>query len=145
MVNLKSSHDAVATIMTPNPKAITLNTSLSEVGKIFSKGVIHHLPVVDGQELIGIVSYFDLIRVSFEQSFGVTDKKSVYAVLDNTLDVNAIMTKDPVCILSTGTIREAAEKLCTGSFHALPVVNDDHELVGIITSKDLINFLLKLH
>lgn len=137
--------EAVTHLMTKNPKTIHLKTPISEVGKIFSEGKIHHLPVVDGKELIGMVSYFDLIRVSFEQSFGVTDKSAVYAVLDRTLDIEAIMTKDPVCIQAKGTIREAAEKLSTGQFHALPVVNEDHELIGIITSKDLIDYLLKLY
>ena len=137
--------EAVTHLMTKNPQTIHLKTPISEVGKIFSEGKIHHLPVVDGKELIGMVSYFDLIRVSFEQSFGVTDKSAVYAVLDRTLDIEAIMTKDPVCIRAKGTIREAAEKLSTGRFHALPVVNEDHELVGIITSKDLIDYLLKLY
>lgn len=144
MAHLKH-HESVTHIMTANPKTIHLKTSISEVGKIFSQGKFHHLPVVDGKELIGIVSYFDLIRVSFEQSFGVTDKSAVYAVLDHTLDVNAIMTKDPECIQSTCTIRDAAERLSTGHFHSLPVVNDDHELLGIITSKDLIEYLLKLY
>ena len=61
------------------------------------------------------------------------------------LDIAAIMTKDPLCIQEKGTIRDAAEKLSTGKFHALPVVNDDHELVGIVTSKDLIDYLIKLY
>lgn len=144
MTHLKHS-EPVSHIMTSNPKTIHLKTPLSEVGKIFSEGKFHHLPVVNGKELIGIVSYFDLIRVSFEQSFGVTDKEAVYSVLDHTLDVEAIMTSNPVCIQVDDTIRNAADKLCTGQYHALPVVNRDHELVGIITSKDLIQFLLKLY
>lgn len=144
MTHLKH-HELVTHIMTPNPKSINLNTSISEVGEIFSQGKFHHLPVLDGKELVGIVSYFDLIRVSFEQSFGVTDKKAVYAVLDHTLDIESIMTKDPECIQAKRTIREAAERLATGHFHSLPVVNEDHELLGIITSKDLIQYLLKLY
>lgn len=138
-------HELVTAIMTKNPKIIHLKTPISEVEKIFSEGKFHHLPVLDGKELIGIVSYFDLIRVSFEGSFGVSDTKSVCKVLDHLLDINAIMTKDPLCIQETGTIREAAEKLSTGRFHSLPVVNRDHELVGIVTSKDLIEYLLKLY
>lgn len=144
MIHVKH-HELVTHIMTTNPKTIHLKTPISEVGKIFSEGKFHHLPVVNGKELIGIISYFDLIRVSFEGSFGVDDKKAVYEVLDHTLDVAAIMTKDPLCIQEKSTIREAAEKLSTGIFHSLPVVNVDHELVGIITSKDLIDYLLKLY
>jgi len=69
----------------------------------------------------------------------------VYAALDYTLDVESVMTKDPAFVLSSATIHEAAEKLATGDFHSLPVVDDEHQLVGIITSKDLINYLLKLY
>lgn len=144
MVHAKHN-EPVTHIMKPNPKTIHLKTPISEVGKIFSQGKIHHLPVVDGKELIGMVSYFDLIRVSFEQSFGVTDKEAVYEVLDQTLTIESIMTKDPVCIQAKATVRDAAEKLSTGQFHSLPVVNEDHELLGIITSKDLIEYLLKLY
>lgn len=138
-------HEPVTHIMTANPKTIHLKTPISEVGQIFGEGKFHHLPVVDGRELIGMVSYFDLIRVSFEQSFGVTDTQAVYAALDHTLDIEAIMTKDPECLQSTGTIRDAAERLSTGMFHSLPIVNQNHELVGIITTKDLIDYLLKLY
>jgi CBS domain-containing membrane protein len=135
--------ESVTKVMTASPITINLQTSIEQIGKIFTEGKIHHLPVIDGKELIGIVSYFDLMRVSFEQSFGVVDKDAVYTVLDHTLNVESIMTKDPDCIQSTGTIMEAAERLSKGNYHALPVVNIDHELVGIVTSKDLINFLLK--
>jgi CBS domain-containing membrane protein len=138
-------HESIKNIMTPNPVSINLTTSISEVGKIFSEGKFHHLPVLNGKELVGIISYFDLMRVSFEQSFGVTDKQAVYAVLDHTLDIESIMTKDPVVVQLTSTVRDAAEKLCTGGYHSLPVVNQDHELLGIITSKDLIKYLLKLY
>lgn len=144
MVHAKHN-EAVTHIMTKNPKTVHLKTPISEVGKIFGEGKFHHLPVTDGKELIGIISYFDLIRVSFEQSFGIGDEKTVYAVLDHLLDIEAIMTKDPVCIQMTSSIREAAEKLSTGKFHSLPVVNQDHELMGIITSKDLIDYLLRLY
>ncbi|MBA3238532.1 MAG: CBS domain-containing protein [Parachlamydiaceae bacterium] len=138
-------HELVTQIMTKNPTTIHLKTPISEVGKIFGEGKFHHLPVVNGKELIGMVSYFDLIRVSFEQSFGVIDERAVYSVLDHTLDIDSIMTKDPECIQDTGTIYEAAKKLATGSFHSLPVVNSNHEIKGIVTSKDLIDYLVKMY
>ena len=90
--------EPITQVMTHNPIAISLQSSISEVGRIFLEGKIHHLPVVEGKELVGIVSYTDLMRVSFEQSFGVIDAKTVYAVLDQTLTIESIMTPDPVCI-----------------------------------------------
>lgn len=113
MVHAKH-HEAVTHIMTLNPKTIHLKTPISEVGKIFSEGKFHHLPVVNGKELIGILSYFDLIRVSFEGSFGVDDKTAVYEVLDHTLDVEAIMTKDPLCIQEKGDDSGSCRKAIYG-------------------------------
>lgn len=135
----------VTEIMTKDVASITTQTPLSQVGKMFSESNFHHLPVLSGRELTGIISFVDLMRVSFEDSFGVTEKQAVYDVLDHTLDVATVMTKDPVTVHEKHSIKEAAQKLSEGGFHALPVVNDDHELMGIVTSADLIKYLLELY
>ncbi len=134
--------ESVTHIMTKELQTINVQTPLSAVGKIFSESSFHHLPVVSGEELIGILSFVDLMRVSFADSFGVTEKQSVYEVLDRTLGVESVMTKDPVTITSSETIKDAAEKLAAGRFHALPVVNDARDLLGMVTSADLIKYLL---
>lgn len=134
--------ESVTHIMTKELQTINTKTPLSEVGKIFSESNFHHLPVVSGQKLVGIVSFVDLMRVNFADSFGVSENQAVYEVLDRTLNVESIMTKDPVTIQSSQTIKAAAEKLASGSFHALPVVEDDFQLIGMVTSADLITHLL---
>lgn len=144
MTRLKQN-EPISNIMTKSVRTITLNTSLSEVGKIFSQSHYHHLPVVSGAQLLGIISFTDLMRVSFEDSFGVTEKQAVYDVLDYTLNVEAIMSKDPVTIRDDHSIKEAAEVLSSVPFHSLPVVNDEHELLGIVTSADLIKYLADLY
>ncbi len=52
------------------------------------------------------------------------------------------MTKKIITIKEETTIKEAAEILASKEFHALPVLKDDH-LTGIITTTDLIKYLLK--
>lgn len=138
-------NESIQNIMTRDVRTITLETSLSEVGKIFSSSTFHHLPVVEGKQLLGIVSFMDLMRVSFEDSFGVTERQAVYEVLDHTLNVEAIMSKDPATIWIDHSIKEAAEVLASAPFHSLPVVNDEHELQGIVTSADLIRYLISLY
>ncbi len=138
-------NESVKHIMTEEVRFITPSTPLSEVGKIFSRHQFHHLPVVNGKELAGMLSFMDLMRVSFEDSFGVSEKQAVYEVLDHTLNVEAVMTKNPVTILLNHSIKEAAEILSSHSFHSLPVVDDNHELQGIVTSADLIKYLLALY
>jgi CBS domain-containing protein len=138
-------NEPITHIMTKHVITINTKTPLSDVAKIFSQNNFHHLPVVSGKELIGMLSYLDLMRVSFEDSFGVTDKQAVYDVLDHTLTVEAVMTKDPVVVREKDSIKRAAELLSSGDFHSLPVVNDEHELVGIVTSADMIKFLMSLY
>ncbi|TLD40129.1 MAG: CBS domain-containing protein [Candidatus Jettenia ecosi] len=42
------------------------------------------------------------------------------------------------------TVRKAAHLLSDGVFHSLPVVDKDNNLIGIITSTDLIRYLARL-
>ena len=134
-------NELITKIMTRDLQTITIKTPLSEVGKIFAESKFHHLPVVDGAKLIGLLSYTDLMRVSFADSFGVVANQNVYEVLDNTTSVDRVMTRDPKVINSHQSVREAAEILSQEAYHALPIV-DDGELVGIVTSVDLLTYLL---
>ena len=144
MTRLKQ-HESVTHIMSQDLQTITVQTPLSTVGKIFSECGFHHLPVVSGDRLVGIVSFVDLMRVNFEDSFGVAAHQAVYEVLDRTLSVSEIMTPDPVTIHVGQSVKEAATVLAEGDFHALPVVGDDGELRGLVTSADLIQYLLELY
>ncbi|QDT13729.1 CBS domain-containing protein [Planctomycetes bacterium K23_9] len=141
MSRLKKN-EPITHVMTRDLQTINLNTSLSEVGKIFSECNIHHLPVVEGSNLRGMLSYTDLMRVSFADSFGVHAKQNVYEVLDRTTSVEEVMTPDPKTITSQASVREAAEILVDSDFHSLPVV-DDGEVVGIVTSGDMLKYLLE--
>ena len=140
MSRLKKN-DSITHVMTRDLQTINLTTSLSEVGKIFSECNIHHLPVVEGASLRGMLSYTDLMRVSFADSFGVNANQNVYEVLDRTTSVEQVMTPDPQSITSQASVRDAAEILANSDFHSLPVV-DEGEIVGIVTSADLLKYLL---
>ena len=112
---------------------------VSRLRKIFEDHQIHHVPVVSGDEVIGIVTSTDFMRISFGE-FGNQDARNLDAVLDHTYKMHDVMVKNPVTIPKSSTVREAAKALGTGDFHALPVV-EDNKLVGIVTSTDLLNFL----
>ncbi len=135
-------NESITRIMTKELQTINVHTNLSEVGKIFSGNTFHHLPVVSGSKLIGIVSFVDLMRVNFADSFGVSQNQAVYEVLDRTLNVESIMTKDPTTLKENQTIKDAAEVLAHGDFHALPIVDNNGDLLGMVTSADLLKYML---
>ncbi len=121
-------------IMTINPVMIGPGDSAAKARELLKTSAIHHLPVVENGRLVGIVSSADLLKLY------VLDQEVALSALAT---VSQIMELKPVVLTATATLRDAAEKLMSGGFHALPVVDDDRNLVGIVTSVDLIDALLK--
>lgn len=112
---------------------------VSKLRKIFEQDSIHHIPVVSGERLIGIVTWNDFMRISFGE-FGNQDARGLDEVLDHTYKIHDVMNRNCTTISNTATVRDAARLLGSHSFHALPVV-DGEKLVGLVTSTDLIRYL----
>ncbi len=135
-------NEPISKIMSTDLTTVHDSQPVSSLRKIFEENTIHHVPVVSGEELIGIVSSTDFMRVSFGE-FGNQDGKGLDSILDHTYKMHDLMNKSPVTVPNTATIRDAARLLGQHSFHALPVV-DGPKLVGLITSTDLIQYLAEL-
>jgi CBS domain-containing protein len=132
-------NESIKTIMTPAPTTVHLGMKLSEVRRRLAEGHYHHVPVVDGQKLVGMLSSTDFLRLAFTEQM---DERQLDAILDHTSSIAAAMTKNLVTITPTDTVRKATEMLAEASFHALPVVDNDKNLVGIVTTTDLLRYLL---
>jgi len=130
---------ALSTIMTPAPYAANLTQKLSEVRDVITRRGFHHVPVVDAGKLVGLLSASDILRVSY--TYG-QDPRGAMAVLDHTLSIADVMTTDVRTLAPTDTIRAAFEELAEGGFHALPIVDADRTLVGILTTTDLLRYAL---
>lgn len=131
--------EPVSKIMTS--KVITLNHTddLATADNLFKKENIRHIPVVSGTTIIGMLSLTDLLRISFADA--ATDQ-DVDTTVYNLFTLEQVMAKKIVSVSSDATIKEAAEILSDREFHALPVV-DNGELAGIVTTTDMINYLLE--
>jgi CBS domain-containing protein len=97
--------------------------------------------VVSGKVILGMLSYTDLLRISFADSV-YDDADHVDSIVYNMFSIEQVMVKKIISIKPSNSIKEVAEILAKSEFHALPVV-DKNELVGIVTTTDLINYLLK--
>ncbi|MFQ3239395.1 MAG: CBS domain-containing membrane protein [Olleya marilimosa] len=130
----------VSDIMTKN--VITLNTTddLEKAENLFKLHNIRHIPVVSGEAIIGMLSYTDLLRISFADATDEQDS-DVDTVVYNMFTIEQVMAKNLISVSSSTTIKEVAELLSKKEFHALPVV-DNNVLVGIVTTTDLINYLI---
>lgn len=129
----------VAKIMTANPVSVNLSNDLNDVVEIFEQKKIRHLPVVSGEQLIGMISKTDIDRISYFYRFGEDDASRVF---NNTLKLDQIMSKQLDTIQADDQVKEAAALLAKGEYHALPVM-EGQKLTGIVTSTDVINYLLE--
>ncbi|WP_243641761.1 CBS domain-containing protein [Maribacter algicola] len=131
----------VSTIMTK--KIITLNSNdqLETAERLFKENHIRHIPVVEGDRIIGMLSLTDLLRISFADG-AYEEDADVETIVYNMFTISQVMAKNLKSISSDTTIKEVAEILAHNEFHALPVV-DGEKLVGIVTTTDLIKYLLE--
>lgn len=130
----------VSTIMTKNIIALTRSDDLQRAEMLFNRHQIKHIPVVSGETVIGMLSFTDLLKISYADVS--EDEHNIDAVVYNVFTIEQVMVKNVVTISSDTTIKEAAEILAKREFHALPVV-EEGTLVGIITTTDLLNYFIK--
>ncbi|RXJ46063.1 CBS domain-containing protein [Gelidibacter gilvus] len=129
----------VSAIMTTKIVKLKKGDDLERAEYLFKKHKIRHIPVVEGKSIIGMLSYTDLLRISFVDA--VDDDGEIESLVYNMFTIEQVMAKNIVSVSSTTSIKEVAQILAKKEFHALPVV-DDGELVGMVTTTDLINFLI---
>lgn len=131
-------NEPVSTIMTPAPVCAHPNEPLSEVRATMAEVGCHHVPVVSGGKLLGMITSTDLLRASY--TWG-EDPRNAEAVLDHTRTIEDLMVTQLVMVGSKTSVREATRLLVEHGFHSLPVV-DDGVLVGIVTTNDVLRYLL---
>ena len=124
---------AIDKVMTSDPATVSPQSSAAVARRLLESNVIHHLPVVEGDRLVGIVSSSDLLKLHL-----LDDKMAIVT----RATVDQIMETNVTVLGKHSTLREAEEKLSMGNFHALPVVDRKRRLLGIVTSTDLLNELI---
>jgi CBS domain-containing protein len=132
----------VSSIM--STQLVILNTadSLEKAEHLFKKHKIRHIPVIEGQrKIVGMLSLTDLLRISFADG-AYEDEDDIESVVYEMFTLTQVMAKKIKSVSPQTSIKEVAELLAAREFHAVPVV-DNGDLVGIVTTTDLIKYLLK--
>jgi acetoin utilization protein AcuB len=125
-------------IMQPAVVTASLATTLPKLlDRMRSRG-IHHLPVLDGDRLVGILSDRDL--KSSMASLSVSRSAPECERLVAELTAADLMTRTVVTVGPLAPAEDAALLLVQHHIHALPVVQDGR-IVGIVTEADLLKVL----
>lgn len=129
----------ISTIMSTNLVTLSVTDTLKTAEELFKKHKIRHIPVVTNQKIVGMLSYSDLLRISFADV--TNNEESVDAFVYEMFTIQQVMAKNLTMISPNATIKEVAQIFAKKEFHALPVVNEGN-LEGIVTTTDLSLYLL---
>lgn len=130
---------SIKEIMTTNIVALEKNDDLTRAEELFKKHKIRHIPVVHEDIIIGMLSYSDLLKIGHTDTS--LDDRNVETIIYNMFTLEQVMSKNVITVSSDTTIKKVAEILSKEEFHALPVV-DEGMLVGIVTTTDLVKYLM---
>lgn len=131
-----NSEISIKKIKTSKIIYVSPDDTMSKVEEIFDHFPIHHILVLEGNMLKGIISKQDLLKLYKE----AVDN----GILLNRNNINAsdMMTINPITLDEEDTIGLAASIILANKIHSIPIVNGQ-SLSGIITNHDIIKFCFK--
>lgn len=129
-------------IMTRGVFTVTLDNTVFEADRLMKDEKIRHLPVVDEKKFIGLITERTIMEYTlrqlyeFDESYGETGQNRIG-------DYREIMTRDVRIIYPEDSVMKACELMAKYKIDCLPVVDWQHNLMGILTSIDLLLFFYK--
>jgi acetoin utilization protein AcuB len=126
--------------------AITVrpDSPLQAALKLMQEHQFRRLPVVDEQgKLVGIVSERDLLYASPPPATLVSGLK--LNDLLSELQIRQIMTPDVITTTPDTFVEDAAHLMVESRIGGLPVVDDEHHVVGVITETDVFRAFIEMY
>ena len=121
---------------------INVNESLIDAIKLLKHNDIGRLPVMQKGKMVGIVTDRDVKGASASDAVPFEVHELLYLL--SKIKIDEIMSKNPITVPPDYTVEETAEVLLENKISSTPVVDDQDQLVGIITLNDLFRALISL-
>ncbi len=133
-------------VMTGNPISVEPDVTVERVMALMREASIRHIPVVDDRGIVGIVSNRDLASIhglptmidGFEES---AVEEALQAPVAAVMKSRFLIDRDVVTIDRDAPLEQAVNQLVGTKLGALPVVDADGNLVGIITPVDVMRWV----
>jgi CBS domain-containing protein len=144
----------VSLVMTEDVVLIDPDTSVPEVARLMWENNLSSLPVVENDHVIGMITDFDMIAreteydaplyVTFLDAYfrvpGSGDRKQLRKILATT--ARELMTAPAVTVEPDTTVQEAATLMYDKRLNALPVIDANRRLVGILSRADIVRLMV---
>jgi acetoin utilization protein AcuB len=131
----------LADIMSHNVITVGLDDELSTLRKLFDAHGFHHVLVVDGQRLVGVISDRDVLREMSPFIDTLGERTQDVATLRKK--AHQFMSRKLVVARRDESVAEAVARMLDHSVSCLPVVTANGHVEGIVSWKDLIRALAR--
>lgn len=132
----------VRKIMITEVVTLQVDDELSVASDIMHLARFRHLPILEGDRLVGIISQRDLYKASLASVMGYNYAETRDYL--KTVVIRDAMVKDVITISPDTEVHEAARILLDKKIGCLPVVDADR-LVGMVTETDILQYCLTHH
>mgnify|MGYP000035212424 CR=1 FL=1 len=116
------SKSIVGDIMIKDVPTLRIGSTIEEAAKLMiEKGKTHIVVVAEDGRMVGVVTAWDLSK----------------AIVEKHRCINEIMTKEVICANQKDSIKNAAEKMERYDISAMPVIDEERRVIGLITSDSI--------
>jgi CBS domain-containing protein len=126
----------VEDVMQRDYASVRSDERLDFVEDVMALGRVRHMPVVDGSQLVGVVTQRDLLAASLSRALDF-DPKERRAFL-RSVNVGEVMAKKPITVAPSTLLMQAAQLMLRHKIGCLPVVGAAGEALGLVTETDLL-------
>jgi len=132
---------SIRDIMTSPALVVSPDTTLPTANALMKDHGVRHLPVVENNRLVGIISWGDLREASTTAAINADSYELNFML--SRLTVGDLMSRKVFTITPDALIVHAAELMTEHKIAGLPVVAPDGSVIGIVTESDLLNLLVR--
>lgn len=128
--------------MSKNPVTIDVEASMQDAIRLMKQKNIKLLPVIKGDDLVGVVTDRDLKKASASDATSLDVHELLYLI--TKIKIKDIMVENPVTVPEDFTIEETADILLAKKISGVPVLGKTGKIVGVITKSDLFRVIIAL-
>jgi acetoin utilization protein AcuB len=131
--------EPVNRFMTEEVLSIDLDSPAGEILRLFAEYPVHHLPVVEKTKVVGMLSSADVLKL---QAFLPQRSGNPVSYLSRHMHIDQVMRRPPITVGAHDSIEHAASLMVKHGIHSLAVTDAADNLIGIITTTDIMHAAL---
>jgi CBS domain-containing protein len=131
----------ISAIMMREPVTMGPDATLDLANNLMSLGLIRHLPIINGERTVGVLSQRDLFRSTIATAVSYEHKAE--KTLLKATKIKEVMSSPVITASPEATVKEASMLMADKKIGCLPVLAEGR-LVGLVTQTDILRYVVNL-